>query len=360
MRDIVFNGKFRSQGRTGVQRVAHELISATAALKAAKDPTVAPLSLNLALPRGATPLKTPAIRPLMKAKLKGVAWEQAELPLVGGSNLVVNLCNIGALARKGDVTMIHDAQAFISPQSYSKAFGLWYRTALPILARRASRVLTVSDYSRTTLSEAKVAPYDDITVLHNGVDHILRVKADLSGLDILGLRSRPYVLGLSSVQSHKNIRVLLEAATQFQNRDLALVLYGPAGRADFEAAGMKVPPNVILTGRVTDERLRGLIEGARAYLFPSLTEGFGLPPLEAMILGTPAIVAPCGALPELCGTSAVYADETDPDAWAQAINTLVEDERQRLAYAESGRTHAGAYQWSRTASQLAEILRQLA
>jgi glycosyltransferase involved in cell wall biosynthesis len=197
-----------------------------------------------------------------------------------------------------------------------------------------------------------------MSILHNGVDHILRVSADSSILDELDLRTRPYILAAASVQKHKNLRVVLDAVPRFSSQDLALVLVGAASRSDFAAIGHELPQSVILAGRVSDGRMRGLIESAKAFAFPSLTEGFGLPPLEAMLLGTPAVVAPCGALPELCGNDVLYADAAQPEDWADAINQIVENDERRSLLSRSGKERAKTYRWSATAERFAKILRQ--
>jgi glycosyltransferase involved in cell wall biosynthesis len=359
MRKIVFNGKFRAQRMTGVQRVAEELITALGTLKLSDPSAYGDLDLNWAPPRGAALQSIAGVNQIDAGRQGGILWEQLELPATAGSSLLVNLCNVGPLVRRGDVLMIHDAQAFLSPQSYAKAFVLYYQTLLPRLARRASRVLTVSPYARAQLAKARIAPLEAITVIPNGVDHILRCAPDDAVLDALGLLGRAFVLAPASVQAHKNIKVLLKAAASFQD-DLRLVLYGAASRADFAAAGLHVPDAVILTGRIEDGALRSLMQAALAFAFPSLTEGFGLPPLEAMLLGAPAILAEDGPMPDLCADAAVYVASDDPAAWAGAISRMKADDAHRAAVSAAGRAQAQTYTWAKSAKALADVLRETA
>ena len=130
------------------------------------------------------------------------------------------------------------------------------------------------------------------------------------------------------------------------------MLVGGATRADFEQAGSRVPANTIFAGQVSDGALRGLLEDALCLAFPSLTEGFGLPPLEAMLVGCPALVAPCGALPEVCGDAALYADPRDPGAWIEAICALADDRALRNARSIAGQTHAVPFSWGAAAAKL--------
>jgi glycosyltransferase involved in cell wall biosynthesis len=253
--------------------------------------------------------------------------------------------------------MIHDAQVHISPGSYSRAFATYYKLIQPMMASRATRVLTVSDFSRDMLVKFGVARPEQVSVVHNGVDHMLRVAADPAVLQRLGLEQHRYVVALANGQRHKNIGLLLRAFDCAGLGSVKLVLVGPATAGEFRAAGFPVPDNVVFGGRVSDEALRAMLDNALCLAFPSLTEGFGLPPMEAMIVGCPALVAPCGALPEVCGAAAIYADPNDPGAWRDAILGLADDDRRRSEASDAGRAHASAFTWRRSAQQLIDVLR---
>jgi len=350
MRSVVFNGKFYAQATTGVQRVARRLIAATAGL--AQSTSAAP-RLSIALPANAQQADLPpGLARTPPARWSGNAWEQVELPRAAGGDLLVNLCNIGPLSRRGDLVMIHDAQAFLSPASYSRAFGAWYRTALPILARRASKVLTVSNYARDCLVAFGVAPADKIVVIPNGVDHIADSPSDPGAVRRLDLQGRPFVVAPASVQAHKNIKIVVEAARRLNDRDARIVLFGKDSEEAFLKSGFDPDPRILFAGRVPDAEMRGLIEASCGFVFPSTTEGFGLPPLEAMWLGAPAIVSTGGALPEVCGDAALYADPADVDAFAAAIDAVVSDAALRADLSRRARAQAAQYTWARAADAL--------
>ena len=356
---IIVNGKFASQKTTGVQRVAASHVEGL--IRKRTDGSLNGLDLSIAYPSGLASNPFPGLAASV-GKLKGVPWEQFELPRQAGNAVLLSLCNVAPLARKGDVVMIHDAQAFISPGSYSKAFGLWYRTILPILANRAAKVLTVSEYARQCLAEARVMPYERIEVVHNGVDHVLGLSADETILQRLSLAGGHYILALSTPQQHKNIRTLISAMAHVSQSapGLKLVLMGSANAQTFADAGIKVPGDVVFTGRVTDEEMRTLYENALAFAFPSLTEGFGLPPLEAMILGTPAIVAQAGAMPELCGAAAIYAEPQSPDSWAEEILRLAHSSEIYKSFSIAGREQAKKFTWATATERLAKHLLDVA
>ena len=175
-------------------------------------------------------------------------------------------------------------------------------------------------------------------------------------IERLALSPKRYVVALANVQAHKNIALLLRAFTNGLLGDLSLVLVGKATRTDFEAAGLQAPANTLFAGSVSDAELRGLYEAALCLAFPSTTEGFGLPPLEAMLVGCPVVAAPCGALPEVCGEAALYAPPNDQQAWAEAIASLAADPDAHARRSAAGRLHAQAFTWERSARRLLEVV----
>jgi len=352
-RRFIINGKFLRAESTGVHRVAMELANALADLAREGHCAVADMTFEVWHTKdgGARAMGVSLPRRSVNF-LTGIPWEQLTLPLVKRHGTLLSLCNIGPVASRNAVTMIHDAQVHLSPQSYSRGFRLWYHFIQPLLGRRNRRILTVSEFSKTQIAALGICRADRIGVVHNGVDHILRVQGDSSPLAALGLAEGRYVVALSTTQAHKNIAILLKAFADPQLADVPLVLIGGTAREAFVAAGMNVPDNVRFAGRVTDEALRGLMEGALCLAFPSTTEGFGLPPLEAMLLGCPAIVAPCGALPEVCGSAALYAAPDDATAWVSAVLRLADAPEERLALVQKGRDHAGQFTWRKAALTL--------
>ncbi len=359
-RGIAFNGKFLSAAPTGVHRVAHELIGNLDALLREREDLATERNWSLIKPRDADrPIETAVIRPRTAGALTWQPWEQIELPLVVGTSMVVSLCNLAPIGHRG-VTMIHDAQVFLSPQSYTAAFGAWYRFALPRIGRSSRLVLTVSDYSRRKLAEFGVAPYEKIEVIHNGVDHLAGEPADGAILSRLALQADRYVVALANVQAHKNIRVLLSAFGRPALRAARLVLVGAADARAFAAAGLSAPANVTFAGVVSDGELRALLENAACLAFPSTTEGFGLPPLEAMGLGCPVIIAPRGALPEVCGAAAVSADPDEPGAWEAAILAMLDSAEHRRHWSALGRRQAARFTWRKSAERLCGLIRRAA
>ncbi len=353
---VALNGRFLAAPATGVQRVAEELIKQLDLLLGERK-TAAPWTLFV--PSDAKrhlALKNIAVH--RSTGLGGPLWEQLELPRLARGRFLISLCNQAPLLQKGGLLMIHDAQAFLSPESYSPLFRLWYRFSVPRMAAAAERVVTVSNYSQEKLIAFDIATPSKTRVVYNGIDHLSSIEADGEAIGKLGLSPRAYVVALSNTQKHKNISLLFEVFRQPAKRHLKLVLVGSAGTEDFARKGLQPPDNALFCGNVTDAALRALYENALCLAFPSTTEGFGLPPLEAMLSGCPAIVAPRGALPEVCVDAALYADPDDPGAWNNAIDLLEQDPAARAGLIDKGRRRASIFQWRASARQLMSIIQE--
>ena len=352
---VAINGKFLSAAPTGVHRVAAEL---TTALDHLLGTTSSNRDWRILKPRDATrTLPVSRIDSRVVGFTTWQPWEQLELPLFARSDLLLNLCNLGPIVHAASMVMMHDAQVFSTPESYSSKFRLWYQNVQPLLGRSSLRVLTVSEFSKQQLVQFGVAKADKIVVVPNGCDHIVTIRSEAAVLARLKLAPARYVVALANVQAHKNVGLLLRAFADDRLRNLKLVLVGKANQRQFEDAGFTASDNVIFAGTVSDEELKALYEAALCLAFPSTTEGFGLPPLEAMACGCPAVVAPCGALPEVCGKAAVYAAADDPAEWAEAIMTLEDRATLRAERSAAGRMQAGRFTWARAAAKLLETVK---
>ncbi len=351
MRAILFNGKFLAAHPTGVHRVAEEIIRAVDnRISAGAQINAAVLHPKDVLRR--LPLKNIPHRQI--GSLTWQPWEQADLPRLAGPGVLVNLCNLGPVLRRNAVTMIHDAQVCETPASYSPAFRTYYKAIQPVLARRHRAILTVSDYARDALIRFGVAT--DAHVITNGCDHVHRTVVNPAASATLGLQRGRYVLAQASAQKHKNVRVLLEAFHSPRLSGLTLALFGAADISTFTA---DLSPNVRLLGRLSDEMLFGLMTDAAAFACPSRTEGFGLPPAEAMAMGCPVVAAPCGALPEVCGDAALYAHPDHPAEWVEALSSIANRPDLRRDLIHRGQSQTSTMTWDRAAVSLLDFLATL-
>lgn len=355
MPDLCFNGKFLCAPPSGVHRVAEEIIRAIDAKLAEDDQPIRAAVLHPPAIRRVLPLNVIPHRRVGRSG--GPVWEQTELPRAARGGLLINLCNLGPVSARDAITMIHDAQVRDAPESYSAAFRAYYNAAQPVIGRRHRMILTVSNYARMRLMVNRTAPAEAIRVVHNGVDHVSRVAPDRNAIHSYGLSAGGYVMALANAQSHKNISILTQAFRDPRLSRLALVLFGddPVPAIDADA-----PKNVIAVGRIADTTLYGLMSNALAYACPSLTEGFGLPPLEAMAVGAPVIAAPRGAMPEILGEAAIWADPEDPAAWVNEILRIGADPARRAERIAAGRRRASLYRWASAADRILDLTREAA
>ncbi len=341
------NGRFLSQAMTGVQRYTRNVVSALDERLAA-----AGRKAILLAPRGTDAMALQAIETIDGGRLKGHAWEQLELPRLWGGRLL-NLSNT-APAMKGDqIVCIHDANVFTAPESYSRGFRTAYRTLQPLLARRSARIATVSQASARQLARHLPLRAADIAVLPNGHEHALAwdpAKAEQAPalLAARGAAGRPFVLAFGSQARHKNLALLATIAPALADLGIDVVIAG-GGNGIFASEQLAQAANVILLGRVSDDDLAFLLERALCLAFPSWTEGFGLPIIEAMARGCPVVSSNCASMPEVCGDAALLASPADPAAWVEHIRTLAGSATLRQELSGLGRERLPLFSWRSTA-----------
>jgi glycosyltransferase involved in cell wall biosynthesis len=278
----------------------------------------------------------------------GHAWEQVVLPLrTARAPALLCPANLAPVAARNVVVVIHDAAALRHPAWYSGLYVAWQRRILPLVARRARRVITVSEFSRRELAELLGV---DATVVPGGVDERF-TPAAATGRS----RPRPYVLTVASQTARKNLRALVPAAQALAREGVDLVVAG-GDRPQF--AGEQGLTGLQLLGHVPDDELPGLYAGAEAFVLPSVYEGFGLPVLEAMASGTPVVASDAAALPETCGGAARLV-APEPDALADALVTLLADTRERERLTALGLERARAFSWERTAREVDAVVRSV-
>ncbi len=349
-RRIFINGKFYAGGMNGVHRVADRLVRELDGLLEAHPE----LDVTLLLPaKCAAPPALKRIGVAVESRGHSQLWEQAILPFRARGGLLVNLCNFAPLLHGRKILMIHDAQFLFPDSSYPLRQRLWHRFVTPWAAYTSRAVLTVSDYSRQMLDLMRVARRERTLVVHNGVDHLANVApAPPAGLVDDGV---PFVAHFASAKAYKNTAILLEAFRLPELSDIRLLLIGPS-REKLGALAAGAPPNVVFAGGVDDAVLRALYEKALCLAMPSRTEGFGLPPLEAMASGCPAVIAPAGAMPEICRDAALYADVDDARSWAAAIRALADDPALRARKIAEGAARAAAFTWAAAGRRLLDVI----
>jgi glycosyltransferase involved in cell wall biosynthesis len=352
------NARFVTQPLTGVQRYAYEVARRlpNAQLISPAEPLAeyAGLTQSDRFHRSGLPIGG--------RTLAGHFWEQAILPFdLPGDALLWSPSGSGSLAVERQVLTIHDVACLEHPEWYSKSYARWYRWLLPRMAKRCRLIITVSEFSGRRIHEVLGVPQARIRVVPLAADERFRPLPDSEIQVVLGRRGirQPYLIAVGAMSSRKNLSRLLEAWAGVQGdlEGLQLVVIGLGGLAFSDmSAGIILPPKTQHLSNVTDADLVALYGGAVALVYPSLYEGFGLPPLEAMACGTPVLAANVTALPENLGDDALYFDPLDTRDIAKAIRRVATDKSLRDELSRRGLARAAGFSWDRTASQIDEIL----
>jgi glycosyltransferase involved in cell wall biosynthesis len=299
------------------------------------------------VPAGIEPLELPARSQVVRMTVRLPRLLRSLRPALGHFQHALPLaCPCPA------VVTVHDLSFERDPSVMGVRERLTFRAAVPRAARRAARVIAVSEVTKRDLVELYHLPEEKIVVVPNGVDPSFRADGPRPAGD--------YALVVGALQPRKDPEAAIEALALLGNGDLRLVFAGPdrGGRAEAERAAERagLRGRVDFRGYVPQEELAELYRGAACLVFPSRYEGFGLPALEAMASGTPVVATNAGALPEVTGDAAILVAEQDPVALAGGVERAIAD-RDRLVRA--GLERARLYSRQETARRTLAVYREL-
>lgn len=264
--------------------------------------------------------------------------------------------------RKGTRALltVHDLSFVRAPETAVLGLRAYLNRVVPRSVRRADHILADSEATKQDLIDLYNTPAEKISVLYSGVDAQFKPVEDAAELrrvrDKYNIGGGPYIFSVGTVQPRKNYGRLAEALHRLDRPDLSLVIAGGKGWLDdplyeqIEALGLR--DRVIFTGFAADEDLPALYSAARVFAFPSVYEGFGLPPLEAMACGVPVVSSEASSLPEVVGEAGLLVDPLDVDALAGALERALDDEALRADLCARGVARAARFSWDESARQL--------
>ncbi|MBI5885815.1 MAG: glycosyltransferase family 4 protein [Deltaproteobacteria bacterium] len=259
---------------------------------------------------------------------------------------------------KPAVVTIHDLVYYLAPGACSRLRHWYARVVFPLVARRAMRVITGSEHTKRDIVNHLGVDPAKITVIYHGVSSLYRPVADVAAVDAVKRRyglEGDYILYVGTHHPRKNLKRLIEAFAMIKPKGVRLAITGAMEerRLDLYETPERfgVQERVVFTGPVREEDLPALYSGATIFVIPSLYEGFGLTPLEAMACGAPVISSNLTSLPEVVGDAAMTFNPLDVEALAGCMQTLLNDGALRASLREKGIARARLFNWKRTAEQ---------
>ena len=343
---LYINGRFLTQPLTGVNRFAYEITKALYNLG---------YKFTIICPRHCIreEYDVAEFNIIYYGIGNSHVWELVSLPFFffnKKDDMLVSFSGLGPLFVKNKITTIHDLAHRENPKWYSFPYRLFYQIFEPLVAKSAQKVITVSEFSKKEiLKYYKSINPDKIHIIYNACndDWEISRKRNLTS---------DYVLCVSSIDPRKNFPILLDAFREIP--EVKLKIAG-GKNAVFSNNNLEVPSNAEFLGRVSDEELAELYQNAIAFIYPTLYEGFGLPPIEAAHFGCPAIISNIPVLREVCGDTAIYFNPHDYKSIIDAVRytiTLTEEQREMLVSAS--KKNLERFSWRISAQRLIEILQR--
>ncbi len=343
--DFVINGRFLTQRMTGVHRHAYEMCRALKQEGA---------NFVVVAPKNILPDYDLCFDVVTCGKFSSHLWEQVELPYYLNRNYknctLLNFTGLGSIFYKKTVCTVHDVSFLQHPEWFTKSYYYLYRILTPITVRKASKVLTVSEFSKKELIDVLRTPADKIEVIYNAATNNLVFEKDSIN------RNHKYILTVSSIEPRKNFKRLIKAFNLLDNKDYKLYIVGKKDKIFNEVGFEELNDNIVFTGYITDSELAQYYSEATAFVYASLYEGFGIPNLEAMTNGCPVLASDIPPHREVCGEAAVYFNPLDVEDMAKKISHVIENDNIRNILADKGRERATMFSWQLSARKLMKII----
>lgn len=351
MKKVYINGRFLTQKITGVQRYAEEITKALdSEINNRKN-----YKWVLLLPKNIIRnLNLKNIEVKKVGYLKGHLWEQIELPFYSKDGILLNFCGCAPVVKKNQITTIHDAAVCVMPESFSFLFRTWYKIMFYIVGKRAKKIFTVSEFSKREINKYFDIPLEKIEVTYNGIDHIKSIKPDEAIFTKFNIEKNNYVLAVSSLNPSKNFKLILETAKI--SPEINFVIAGGTNPAVFKEQGFEITPNVKFIGYVNDEELVALYKYASCFVYPSIYEGFGIPPLEAIYFNCSVILSDIEVFKEIYMDNVLYCKIDDCNILKEKILSILNNKKIKKSIIEKEKVLVNKYKWDNVLVKLLDII----
>ncbi|MBO7114504.1 MAG: glycosyltransferase family 4 protein [Bacteroidaceae bacterium] len=345
---LYINGRFLTQPMTGVERFAYNICM-----------TLAELHQPFTIVCPKAPIHKGYDVSGLTIVHFGVGnshfWEQCVFPwfFIGKKDyMVLSLTGLGSILLRRKVMTIHDLSFLREPSWFSRSYYWFYRLMTPLAVRTSRHIITVSEFSKTEIRHFYPFVSDDkISVVYSAIrNDVFKSRTDIPA------STERFVLTVSSIDPRKNFARLLEAFSGIDGIKLYIVgNYNPVFQKQEGLSSAR--SDVRFLGRATDDELIRLYNQAECFVFPSLYEGFGLPPVEAMACGCPVVASDIPVVREVCADAAIYFNPLDPEDIRRAIKDQLEsDESVINEQRQRGFSNSRRYSWERSAVKIVDIV----
>jgi glycosyltransferase involved in cell wall biosynthesis len=342
---IYINARFLTQTITGVQRYAIEISKELKLLYDNKITFVSPpniIHFDIAKELNAK----------IVGEHRGHLWEQISLPHFlkkEGSPLLISFSGCGLLNYKNQIITIHDVSFRRHPEWFTKSYLHYYNFMIPRIAAKAHAIITVSEFSKGEIADVLGIEQNRIEVIYNAVSKNNKIQ-NFSNSNIF---LNNYILAVSSLEPRKNFSRLVEAFNGIGDKNVKLYIIGKQFKVFSTLKLQKeITKSVIFTGYLDESKLKDMYKKALFLIYPSLYEGFGLPPIEAMSFGCPVIASDIPAIHEICESAVLYTDPLSIEDMITKMNFMIENKDVRENFKQVGFKQVKKFSWTESAKQV--------
>lgn len=345
---IVVNARFLTQQLTGVQRYAFEICKRL-------PKKIENRQLIFVVPNVKIINKFDEdIELVTIGSLKGQLWEQISLPVFLKNNnnpLLINFVGVAPVFYKHKIMVLHDLAFKHHQEWFNFYFKTIYNLLIPISIRNSKTLVTVSNYVKEDINKTYNHKKENIKVIYN---------ASSTKFRNIGLERKKIILVVSSIDPRKNLKRVIEAFNSFES-DYKLIIVGKKHKT-FSNLGLReeiLNDNIIFTGYLSDRELLKMYNNAEIFIYASLFEGFGIPPLEAQACGCACIVSNTTSLPEIYQDSVQYCDPYSVESIKNQMINLMNDSTLRNQLSNKGIENVKLFSWEKSTKEFIKRIKEI-
>lgn len=354
---FVINGRFLTQPLTGVQRFAYELVCEIS--KTHSFTILTPrVKINSSYSTDTLYIKKIGFG-------NGYFWEQIILPvylIFIKSPLLISLCNLSPIFYKKKITVVHDIAVIEHPEWFNWKFVLFYKFVFNQLLNSRSYIITVSQFSKSRIIDLYKLNQSKIFIIHNAVSSKLLHSKQLNIVDknLIRFASNKFILCASSIDPRKNFKSIISAFEVLDIPDIDLVIVGKKSKVfNNPDLNLHLAKRIHFVGYVSDAELFWLYKHAECFVYLSLYEGFGIPPLEAMASGCPVLLSDIAVHREIFDDAALLVDPLSVNDIVKGLKLILNNPEKRKELIAKGHKINSKYDWKKSSELLLNFIYEI-